>query len=91
ELGVTVMHRIVAIEGDHYVFKGDNNDFRDSYHPTARQIVGAEWLHLPGWGNVLLELRSPLAAAVLLGGMWLLLFWPRSRSNRRPRRRRNAH
>lgn len=90
QLGVTVMHRIVAIEGGHYFFKGDNNDFTDSYHPTAAQIVGAEWIHLPGWGNFLLTLRAPVVAAVVLGVMWLFLFWPRSGSSRRLRRRRNA-
>src|SRR3954470_24782486 len=28
-LRVVVLHRIVAIKGDHYVLKGDNNDFLD--------------------------------------------------------------
>ncbi|EQD42601.1 signal peptidase I, partial [mine drainage metagenome] len=59
QLGVTVMHRIIAVEGGRYYFKGDNNNFTDSYHPTAAEIVGAEWVHLPGWGNLLLTLRAP--------------------------------
>jgi signal peptidase I len=90
QLGVTVMHRIVAIQGDHYVFKGDNNDFTDNYEPTASQIVGAEWVHLPGWGNVLLTLRVPEIGAVLLGLMWLFVSWPRSGSRRNRRRGRHA-
>lgn len=91
QLGVTVMHRIVAVEGAHYLFKGDNNDFIDSFHPTAAQIVGAEWIHLPGWGSFLLTLRTPLVGAVVLGVMWLFVFWPRSGSRRQRRRRRHAH
>jgi signal peptidase I len=90
ELGVTVMHRIVAINGDRFVFKGDNNDFADNYEPTESQILGAEWIHLPGWGNFVLALRVPVIGAVLLGFMWLFVFWPRSGS-RRQRRRRRAH
>ncbi len=91
QLGVTVMHRIIAIDQGHYVFKGDNNDFIDSYQPTASQIVGAEWVHLPGWGNFLLALRAPVVGAVLLALMWLWLWWPRSRSRLQRRRRRHAH
>jgi signal peptidase I len=90
QLAVTVMHRIIAIDGDHYVFRGDNNDFTDTYEPTAGQIVGAEWIHLPGWGNFLLTLRVPIVGAILLALMWLFVFWPRSGS-RRQRRRRHAH
>ncbi len=91
QLKATVMHRIVAVEGGHYLFKGDNNDFIDSYHPTKAQIVGAEWVHLPGWGNFLLMLRAPVVGAALLGLMWLFVFWPRSRSRLQRRRRRHAH
>lgn len=90
ELGVIVMHRIVATNGNRFVFKGDNNDFVDNYEPTARQIVGAEWFHLSGWGNFLLTLRVPVIGAVLLGAMWLFVLWPRSGS-RRQRRRRHVH
>jgi signal peptidase I len=91
QLGVTVMHRIIAVDGAHYVFKGDNNNFTDTYKPTAAQIVGAEWIHLPGWGNILLTLRTPVVAAVLLGLMWVFVFWPRSGSRRQRKRLRHAH
>jgi hypothetical protein len=91
QLGVTVMHRIVAIDDDHYVFKGDNNDFTDTYEPTAGQIVGAEWIHLAGRGNILLALRVPVIGAVVLGLMWLFVFLPRPGSRRKRRRRRHAH
>lgn len=90
QLGVIVLHRIVAMRGDRYVFKGDNNDFDTSYEPTKSQIVGAEWLHLPGVGNVLLDLRIPVVAALLLAALWLYTFWTPSHSESRRRRRRHA-
>ena len=44
-LHVVVLHRIIAIKGDRYVFKGDNNDFvdPDAARPRrcGRQAVGA--------------------------------------------------
>jgi signal peptidase I len=89
--GATIMHRIVAIEGGHYVFKGDNNAWTDSYEPTESQIVGAEWVHLSGWGNLILDLRAPLVGAIILGLLWLFLFWPRSGTRRQRRRHRHAH
>jgi hypothetical protein len=90
DLGITVMHRIVAVNGDHYVFKGDNNGWVDSYQPTASQIVGAEWVHLSGLGAVLVTLRAPVITAFIVGLLWLFVFWPRS-SSRRQRRRRHVH
>jgi signal peptidase I len=89
QLGVTVMHRIIAIKDGHYYFKGDNNNFVDTYHPAASEIVGAEWIHLPGWGNFILMLKAPFVTAVLLGLMWLFLFAPRF--SRGSRRRRSNH
>ncbi|MGH7723507.1 MAG: S24/S26 family peptidase [Candidatus Dormibacteria bacterium] len=89
-LNVIVMHRIVAVRGDRYVFKGDNNNWVDGYDPTADQIVGVEWAHMPNLGSVLLSLRTPAIAAFILGALWLFMFWPRSRSRRQRRRRRHA-
>lgn len=86
ELGVVVMHRIVAIRDGRYVFKGDNNDFIDSYEPTKSQIVGAEWVHLPRIGRLLTGLRIPGVAAVFLILLWILSFG-RTRVSRRRRRR----
>lgn len=90
QLHVIVLHRIVAIRGNHYVFKGDNNSFATSYEPTRAQIVGAEWAQLPGFGQIVLDLRTPIVAAALLGVLWLYSFWRRPTSRRRRRRHRNA-
>lgn len=90
QLGVIVLHRIVAIHNGRYVFKGDNNSWDTTYEPTKSQIVGAEWLHLPGAGRVVLDLRAPLVAAVLLGLLWLYSFWPKPTTRRQRRRHRHA-
>ncbi len=91
QLGIVVMHRIIAITDGHYEFKGDNNTFADSFEPTRAQIVGAEWIHLPGVGRYVLKLRNPAAAALLLGLLWLGAFWPAATTRRRRRRHRDAH
>jgi len=90
QLGVVVMHRIVAINDGHYAFKGDNNNFVDSYEPTKSQIVGAEWLHLAGAGRYMLDLRDPFVAAIALGMLSLYSFSPRSKTRRQRRRHRHA-
>lgn len=90
QLGAVVMHRIVAIRGRHFVFKGDNNQFATTYEPTQTQIVGAEWVHLAGAGRYLMVLRVPVVAAALLALLWLFTFAPPVRSRRRRRRHRHA-
>ena len=90
QLGVVVMHRIIAVKDGHYAFKGDNNNFVDTYEPTRAQIVGAEWLYLPGAGRYVQEIRDPFVAAIALGALWLYSFSPRSRSRRQRRRHRHA-
>jgi signal peptidase I len=90
QLGVVVMHRIIAREGDRFVFKGDNNNFADTDHPTAAQIVGAEWIHLPRLGDIVTHLRIPFVTAILLALLWIFSVGPAPLS-RRKRRRRHHH
>lgn len=66
-----IIHRIVKQELAHFILKGDNNDWTDSYQPTVEEILGKYWLHIPGLGNVFVWMRTPwvLAGFVLLGGL----------------------
>jgi signal peptidase I len=66
-LHTIVLHRIIGRDGDRYVFKGDNNNFRDPEHPTRSQLVGRLWLHVPGGGRWLGVLHAPLVMAILAG------------------------
>lgn len=91
-LHVVVLHRIIAIRGGHYVFKGDNNDFVDPVHPTRSQLLGRLWLHLPGGGGVLNWLHTPVMGAMLAAVIGVLLLFGSAQTRRRRRRdRRRAH
>jgi signal peptidase I len=80
-----IIHRIVDRHGERFVLQGDNNPWLDSYHPSAAEIVGREWLHIPGVGSALAQLRNPhpllLAAGVAAGALLMT-------RNQRPRSQR---
>jgi hypothetical protein len=69
------------------VFKGDNNDFRDQYHAKRSDLVGQEWVYVPGAGRYLKWLRSPLFFGLLVFSIALFGL----RTPRTPRRRRRHH
>ncbi|MGY1809920.1 signal peptidase I [Blastococcus sp. SYSU D00669] len=73
-LGTTVMHRIVELDGAGFVTKGDSNDWLDPDHPTAADVIGELWLHVPQGGEALNLVRSPwvlaLAALAAVGVLW---------------------
>lgn len=87
QLHRVVMHRIVAMDGDRYVFKGDNNSFTDQYHATQADIVGKEWVYWPDGGTYLNALRNPITFATIIGLIALFAF----RVPKRSRRRRRHH
>jgi signal peptidase I len=88
-LHTIVLHRIVARDGARYVFKGDNNNFRDPEHPAQSQLVGKLWVHLPGVGAKLAFLRAPRMVGVLAGLAVLLLLGGTAGASRRRRNRRH--
>lgn len=55
-----VFHRIIEIEDEYFICKGDNNDWTDSYHPLSSDIVGKYWFFIPGGGTVINKLREPV-------------------------------
>lgn len=90
DLHSVVMHRIVARDGNRFIFQGDNNHFRDHYHPTKADLVGKEWIYWPNVGEYLKVLRRPVTFATVLG---LLGFFALTgfKPNRIRRRRRHRH
>ena len=64
-LGRVVLHRIVAVKGDHYVLKGDNNSFIDPEQPTQSDLVGKLWFSLPSAGQAIGALRVPWVLATV--------------------------
>ncbi len=87
QLHTIVLHRIIAREGERYVFKGDNNNFVDPEHPLASQLMGALWLHIPGAGVRLQSIRSPAAMGGLIF-VGILLLTGGAFTRRRRRRHR---
>jgi len=90
-LHTVVLHRIHAIQGNTYLFKGDNNDFIDPIHPTRAELLGKLWLHVPRAGLWLEYLHVPAVAAAICALVGLsLLFGFGEQQRRRKRRRKGA-
>ena len=89
DLGKVVLHRIVGLEGERFVFQGDNNDFLDSYHPSRTDLVGKLWFHVPRAGMLLAWVGMPRNAMVVGGflGLFVLGVFSQARVRRRRRRR----
>jgi signal peptidase I len=65
-LDTVVMHRIVARDGDRYIFKGDNNSWLDRDEPTEAQLIGTLFVHLPRAGAAIDWIRSHLRLVAAL-------------------------
>jgi signal peptidase I len=68
-----VLHRIVAVHGGRYTFKGDNNSFLDPEQPARSALIGKRWFSIPAVGRLAGYLHTPWIAAVLAA--LLVLGW----------------
>ena len=82
-LHTVVLHRIIAKDGNRYVFKGDNNHFIDPVRPTRSELLGKLWLHVPHLGRVLEMLHTKVAAALLCAVVGLLTLFGVKETGRR--------
>ena len=81
-----VLHRVHTVQPDGaFVTQGDNNDWLDTDRPKTADVLGKEWLHLPGVGKWLLRARSPVGATVLVSLVALSFFLGREKKKRRGR------
>jgi signal peptidase I len=87
-LHLVVLHRIIAVKGDGYVTRGDNNDFVDPDHPSGAAVLGKLSVRVPHGGWVLALLHTPFMAALFAGAMALFLFMGAKHHRRRRDRRR---
>ena len=74
EMGAYVIHRIIGIEQEQFIMKGDNNSWIDAYQPTHDEIVGKQWIYAPKAGRAMQWLRKPINLSltiVLLGGVFM--------------------
>ncbi len=89
-LRVVVLHRIVARDGARYVFKGDNNNFKDPVQPVQSQLLGKLWLHVRQGGAVLRWIHTPLHAALIVAAFVILALVTGNEDRRRRRRHRTS-
>jgi signal peptidase I len=89
QLHTVVMHRIVKVDGLHYVFKGDHNSWKDPEHPTRADLVGKLWIHVPQGGEALATLHRAWVF-VLAGGLFLFTGTTGLVVRRRRRRKRRV-
>ncbi len=83
--GAVVLHRIVDTDGSGYVTQGDNNGWLDPDRPTDDELMGTARLHVPAAGR-LLEVPTPVRAAVVTVLAGLALFGGQRPGRRRSRR-----
>ncbi len=62
-----VIHRIIGVDQNSYVLKGDNNSWIDAYRPTDNEIIGRLWIHIPKLGKTFKWLWAPLNMALTVG------------------------
>ena len=86
-LKTTIMHRIVAVEGGHYTFKGDNNSWLDPEQPPTSDMIGKLAVRVPQGGVWFERLTSPTALSTYA---FLLLAGGGTAVERRRRRRRRT-
>jgi len=88
-LHTVVLHRIVAIDGGRYTFKGDNNSWLDQERPVRSQLIGVLVLRIPHGGQWLRRLTSP--AAIGLAAFALLATGASASRRRRRKGRMSRH
>lgn len=87
--GVLVVHRVVEIDGDLMVTKGDANNVADA--PVAVSAVKGEMLaSIPFLGTVVSWLKSPVGTVLVLAAAVVLLEAPRWAERRREEEERRA-
>lgn len=77
DLGVGVLHRVMRLEGNRLVLKGDANDFYDDVRPEAADVQGELWFSIPYAGSALTWIREPSHAALLVFVLTLLALAPK--------------
>jgi signal peptidase I len=67
QMNSNVFHRIIGQEGTRYILKGDNNAWVDTYKPLPEEVIGKLWIYLPGAGNIIQRIRTPINMAIIIG------------------------
>jgi hypothetical protein len=71
--GRIVVHRVASTEGDRFVMLGDNNPAPDPVKPAFGDMAGRVVVDLPGAGNLVAMIFSPLIAGGLASAVVVML------------------
>jgi signal peptidase len=72
--GALVIHRLIGGDGSHgYVTKGDNRSIKDPWHPHTADIVGKVNFDVPGGGNMLVRLATPVNVGGLVAALTVMV------------------
>ena len=71
-----IYHRIVEDADGRYILQGDANDWLDNHEPTNEEILGKEWIYLPGFGSILETARQPAWLVTIAVVFVLMTVWP---------------
>ena len=68
--GAHVIHRIIGGNGtDGFTLQGDNKTQADPWRPTAADIVGKSWIHIPGGAARFKQMGQPVPLGALCAGL----------------------
>lgn len=81
--GILITHRLMEQTDEGGITKGDNNNTPDEAPMRPEQIAGRVVLILPGVGNALLFLRTPMGILMILFPGLLIWFLPFDKENKR--------
>jgi hypothetical protein len=56
--------------------QGDANSWLDSYTPSVDEVLGKEWIYVPGFGKYLEKARQPEWLAAIVVVFALMTVWP---------------
>ena len=70
--GIVVVHRIIGFDGENIITKGDANNVQDD-PITLKHIVGEVIYVIPGIGNIINMIKSPIGIFSILCVSFLLL------------------
>jgi signal peptidase I len=82
DLSRFIIHRIISQTFGHFVLKGDHNTWFDSYQPSAQEILGKVWVHIPAAGKLFIWIRTPWIITLvtgITGGVIMLILLTKSK------------
>lgn len=75
EQGKLITHRVVAIEGDTLITKGDNNREVDPWRVSTEDVIGSPVLRIPYLGYLIFFIKKPVGwlVFIILPAGWIII------------------